>query len=88
MRRARRLAAILQFALPVASACIAPTAALAATAAPAAPVAAAPAHAPDTGVDAARPADTRILHDSARLWRQSGRDDLSRAALLKLLAKE
>jgi tetratricopeptide (TPR) repeat protein len=76
MRRASRLAAILQLALPIAGACIAPTGALAA----------APVYAPDTRADAARRADVGVLLDSARLWRQRGRDDLSRAALLKLLS--
>jgi endo-1,4-beta-D-glucanase Y len=53
--------------------------------APTAPVPAA-VTAPNTGVDAARSAGTAALFDSAQLWRQRGRDDLSRAALLKLLS--
>jgi tetratricopeptide (TPR) repeat protein len=45
-----------------------------------------PVTAPDANINAARSAGTAALFDSAQLWRQRGRDDLSRAALLKLLS--
>ena len=83
MRRRRGLAALVA-ALALA--------ALAHTAAVAAQNEAAPAT--DTGAvadgrdAAASAAAVRTLLDSARLWRQRGRDDLARAALAKLLGIE
>ena len=79
MRRTRRLTLPARVAALIASLCIAASTAPAAAAAPAPPVEARAAR-------AAQPADTDVLFGSARLWRERGRDDLSRAALQKLLS--
>ena len=77
MRRERRLTPRLGSALLVATLCLVAPVSRAAVPSPA-PTVIAPG--PDPG------ASLSALLDSARLWRQRGRDDLSRAALVKLLS--
>jgi len=77
MRRERQLTPRLGSTLLVATLCLVSAASRAAVTSP---VPAATAPGPDSG------ASLSALLDSARLWRQRGRDDLSRAALVKLLS--